>query len=343
MSFLNVNIKFINNILFIQDSFGPQTQEADDIQMKDEIQMQNNDCNNNQNIENETNSKIINEIINLKLKLFFKYLISLLKKRDNISKVQFFTYLKSNRFNGKEKQMEQKEINKILLSHIIFHKINNNTKNIYYIYKSFQIRKKIKYFQFWKRYISLCISLENELNQKNAYDKKINDLNKKIKNMNKIRDNLKQDENKINKSVQIKEEQKNNVQKNIKNLSNKCKQLQKEKDNSKIMNNNIMNVKNANNNKNNINITTNSSKNKETEEKKMELESNLRQVKEEDSNNDKKFKNFINIIDNKLNDYQLKAQDIIRQKNQRSLEISKADFEKNNEQINSDNFKSNGK
>ena len=112
------------------------------------------------------------------------------------------------------------------------------------------------------------------------------------------------------------------------------------------MNNNIMNVKNANNNRNNINVTTNSSKNKETEEKKMELESNLRQMKEEDSNNDKKFKNFINIIDNKLNDYQLKAQDIIRQKNQRSLEISKADFEKNNEQIInkiSDNCTSSGK
>ena len=331
---------------FIKDSFGPQTQEADDIQMKDENQIQINNNNNMHNIENEKNSKIINDIINLKLKSFFKYLISLLKQRDKILKVQFFTYLKSNKINGKEKQINQKEINKILISQILFHKINNNMKNIYYIYKNCQIRKKIKYFEFWKRYNSLCISLENELNQKNSYDKKINELNKKIKNMNKIKDTLKQDENKINKSVQIKEEQKNNVQKNIKNLTNKFKQLQKEKDNSKIMNNNIMNVKNINNNRNNINVTTNSSKNKETEEKKMELESNLRQMKEEDSNNDKKFKNFINIIDNKLNDYQLKAQDIIRQKNQRSLEISKADFEKNNELIInkiSDNCTSSGK
>ena len=312
--------------------------------MKDENQIQNN--NNNHYIENEKNSKIINDIINLKLKSFFKYLISLLKKRDNILKVQFFTYLKSNKLNEKVKQINQKEINKILLSQIIFYKINNNTKNIYYIYKNCQIKKKIKYFEFWKRYISLCISLENELNQKNSYDKKINELNKKIKSMNKIKDSLKQDENKINKSVQIKEEQKMNVQKKINNLTNKYKQLQKEKDNSKIINNNIMNVKNTNNNRNNINVTTNSSKNKETEEKKMELESNLRQMKEEDSNNDKKFKNFINIIDNKLNDYQLKAQDIIRQKNQRSLEISKADFEKNNEQIInkiSDNCTSSGK
>ena len=49
--------------------------------------------------------------------------------------------------------------------------------------------------------------------------------------MNKIKDGLKQDENKINKSVQIKEEQKMNVQKKINNLTNKYKQLQKEKDN----------------------------------------------------------------------------------------------------------------
>ena len=255
--------------------------------MKEENQIQNN--NNNHYIENEKNSKIINDIINLKLKSFFKYLISLLKKRDNILKVQFFTYLKSNKLNEKVKQINQKEINKILLSQIIFYKINNNTKNIFYIYKNCQIKKKIKYFEFWKRYISLCISLENELNQKNSYDKKINELNKKIKSMNKIKDGLKQDENKINKSVQIKEEQKMNVQKKINNLTNKYKQLQKEKDNSKIINNNIMNVKNTNNNKNNINVTTNSSKNKETEEKKMELESNLRQMKEEDSNNDKNF------------------------------------------------------
>ena len=65
--------------------------------------------------------KIINDIINLKLKFFFKYLISLLKKRDKILKVQFFTYLKSNKLNGKEKQIKQKEINKILISQILFH------------------------------------------------------------------------------------------------------------------------------------------------------------------------------------------------------------------------------
>jgi len=46
----------------------------------------------------------------------------------------------------------------------------------------------------------LCSSLENEINSKNAYDKKINDLNKKIKNMSKIKDNLKLDEKK-NKSI----------------------------------------------------------------------------------------------------------------------------------------------
>ena len=306
--------------------------------MTEVVQIQNsiniNDNNNIDNTEKERNAKIIEEIINLKLKNFFKYIISIFKQRDNILKVQFFNILKANKSNQINKQMSQNEINKLLISQIIFHKINTNAKNIYYLYKNIRLRKKIKYFEFWKRYISLCKSLEKELNSKNSYDKKLNDLKKQIKNMAIIKDNLKQDEKKINKSIQVKEDQKNNVQKNIKNLTNKCKQLQKEKDNIKFLNNNIMNVKNTNNNRNNINITTNSTKNKETEEKKMELESNLRQVKEEDLNNDKKFKNFINAIDNKLNFYQSKANDILRQKRQRSLEISKADYEGNNDQIN---------
>ena len=328
----------------LQDSFGPQNyEEGDDAQMKDVAEIP--DSGNNDNVENENNEKIISQIINLKFKTFFKYLISLFKKRDNILKVQFLIFLKNNKSQEDQNKMEQKEINKILLSHIISEKITTNTKKLFYIYKYYHIRQKIKYFEFWKRYIALCISLENEFNSKNAYDKKINELNKKIKNMNQLKDNLKQDEKKINKSVLLKEEQKNNVQKNIKNLSNKCKQLQKEKENSKI-NNNIMNVKNASNNRNNVNITTNSTKNKESEEKKMELEINLRQVKEEDSKNDNNFKNFINVLDNELNNYTSKANDIIRQRKQKSLEISKADDEINNEEIdniiNNENFK-NGK
>ena len=81
-------------------------------------------------------------------------------------------------------------------------------------------------------------------------------------------------------------------------------------------------------------------------EKKMELEINLRQVKEEDSKNDNNFKNFINVLDNELNNFTSKANDIIRQRKQKSLEISKADDEINNEEIdniiNNENFK-NGK
>ena len=300
--------------------------------MKDENQAETKTDNKIEALENNNNSKIISKIINLRLKIFFKYLSSLFKQRDCISKVQFFNYLKSIDSNEKDKPLDQKEINKILISEIIYHRITNNTKNIYYIYKNVQFRKKIKYFEFWRRYAMLCTSLENELNSKNSYDKKINDLNKKIKDMSKKRDGLKTDEKKIIKSLQNKEEQKNNIQKNVKNLTNKCRQLQKEKE-SYIINNNIMNVKNATN-RNNVNITTNSTKNRECEEKKMELESNLRQVKEEDLNNDKKFKDFINNIDSKLNDYQAKANDILRQRNQKSMEINKIDYEMNIEHHN---------
>ena len=308
---------------------------TDILQIPNDANNNNNIINNADTIEKENNNKIIEKIIILKLKIFFNYLKSILKKRDSISKAQFFSYLKSIQQNSDyNNSINQNEIKKTLISQIIYHKLNNSTKNIFYIYKYYKLRKKIKYFEFWKRYVSLCKNLENEFNAKNSYDKKLNDLKKQIKNMNMKIDNLKKDEKKVNKSVQIKEEQKNNAQKNIKTLSNKCKQLQKEKDNIKNMNSNIINVKNTNNNRNNVNITTNSTKNKETEEKKMELESNLRQVKEEDLNNDIKFKNFINNMDEKLNYYQSKANEILRQKRQRSLEISKTDYEINNEQIN---------
>lgn len=347
MSFLNViNKKYIITIFTIlQDSFGPATQEdVDDIQIKDALAPQNIEENKCQNVENENT---INKIINLKLKFFFTYISHLYKQRQNLYKAQIFSYLKYYPNKGKEKPMDQKEINKMLMTQIIFHKIENSSKNIYYIYKVFRYRKKIKYFELWKRYAFLCKTLDSELNLKNSYDKKINELNKQIKDMNKRKDILKQDENKINSSVQKKEEQKIKCQKNIKNLTTKCKKLQKEKEINKN-GNNIMNVKNTNNSSNNVNINTNSTKKKESEEKRMELESNLRQMKEEDLMNDKNFKNFVNTFENNLNYYESKAQEILRQKRQKSLEISKADYDTNNNpnnnaNINLENYKGNGK
>jgi hypothetical protein len=296
--------------------------------MTDMIHLNNNKINSTDNNENENNTKIITQIINLKLKIFFKYLISIFQKRESILKVQFFCYLKSL----KEKQVQsqihnlsQKEINKILISHILYHKINTSLKNIFFIYKNAKFRRKLIYFNFWKRYASLCSSLENEINSKNAYDKKINDLNKKIKNMSKIKDNLKLDEKKINQSLQAKEEQRNNQQKNIRNLTNKYKQLQKEKDANKAMKNNLLNIKND---KSNLNTNTqNSIKTRESEEKLLELESNLRQMKEEELNNDRHFKNFVNNVENNLNNFESKALGILGQKRQKSLEIKKEDYE----------------
>ena len=88
--------------------------------------------------ENENNTKIIAQIVNLKLKIFFKYLISIFKKRENILKVQFFYYLKSLK--------DKKEINKILITHILYHKIRTSLKNIFFIYKNAKFRRKFKYF-----------------------------------------------------------------------------------------------------------------------------------------------------------------------------------------------------
>jgi hypothetical protein len=244
--------------------------QEDDIKMTDMIELNNNKILPEEKIEkeDENNSKIINKIVNLKVKIFFKYLILIFKKRENILKIQFLFYLQSLKEKNEIESypyIPQKDINKILKSLLIFHKINTSLKNIFFIYKNSKFRRLLKYFEFWKRYISLCSSLETEINSKNSYDKKINDLNKKIKNMNKLKDNLKLDEKKISQSLQVKEEQRNTKQKNIKNLSNKYKQLQKEKDSNKAMKNNLLNIKND---KSNLNTnTTNSIRTKENQTK----------------------------------------------------------------------------
>ena len=303
--------------------------------------------------ENENNSKIISQIVNLKLKIFFKYLISIFKKRESILKVQFFYYLKS----FKEKKdisdnsyISQNEINKILISHILYHKISTSLKNIFFIYKNAKFRKKFKYFEFWKRYISLCSSLEVEINSKNSYSKKINDLDKKIKNENKKKENLKSEVEKIRQSVQDKEEQRNIKQKNITNLTNMYNQLQKEKDPNKTIKNNLLNTKNDRSylNTNTNTNTQNSIKTKESGEKIMELENNLKQMKEEELNNDRHFKNFVNNVENNLSKFEMKALGILGQKRQKSVEIQKEDYEettenKNINKVKVKNYNINGK
>ena len=149
--------------------------------------------------------------------------------------------------------------------------------------------------------------------------------------MNKIRDNLKLDERKISQSLQVKEEQRNTKQKNIKNLSNKYKQLQKEKDSNLAMKNNLLNIKND---KSNLNTNTNSIKTRESEEKKIELENNLKQMKEEELNNDRHFKNFVNNVENNLNNFEMKALRILGQKRQKSVEIQNEDYEASTENKN---------
>ena len=101
--------------------------------------------------------------------------------------------------------------------------------------------------------------------------------------------------------------------------------MQKEKDGNKAMKNNLLNIKND---KSNLNTNTqNSIKTRESEEKLLELESNLRQMKEEELNNDRHFKNFVNNVENNLNNFESKALGILGQKRQKSLEIKKEDYE----------------
>ena len=289
--------------------------------------------------ENENNTKIIAQIVNLKLKIFFKYLISIFKKRENILKVQFFYYLKSLKDKkeiSSNSYISQKEINKILITHILYHKIRTSLKNIFFIYKTAKFRRKFKYFEFWKRYISLCSSLEVEINSKNSYGKKINELDKKIKSENKKIENLKSESEKMKLSVQDKEEQRNIKQKNLTKLTNIYNQLQKEKDPKNAIKSNLLNIKNDKSylNTNTNTNTQNSIKTKESEEKIMELENNLKQMKEEELSNDRHFKNFVNNVENNLNNFEMKALGILGQKRQKSVEIQNEDYEASTENKN---------
>ena len=127
-------------------------------------------------------------------------------------------------------------------------------------------------------------------------------------------------------------------------------QLQKEKDPNKTIKNNLLNTKNDRSylNTNTNTNTQNSIKTKESGEKIMELENNLKQMKEEELNNDRHFKNFVNNVENNLNNFESKALGILGQKRQKSLEIKKEDYEasienKNINKVKVENYNINGK
>ena len=63
-------------------------------------------------------------------------------------------------------------------------------------------------------------------------------------------------------------------------------------------------------------------------------------MKEEELNNDRHFKYFVNNVDNNLNNFETKALSILGQKRQKSVEIKKEDYEESLEnKNNSNNFK----
>ena len=137
-------------------------------------------------------------------------------------------------------------------------------------------------------------------------------------------------------SVQDKEEQRNIKQKNLTKLTNIYNQLQKEKDPKNTIKSNLLNIKNDKSylNTNTNTNTQNSIKTKESEEKIMELENNLKQMKEEEFSNDRHFKNFVNNVENNLNNFEMKALGILGQKRQKSVEIQNEDYEASTENKN---------
>ena len=57
-------------------------------------------------------------------------------------------------------------------------------------------------------------------------------------------------------------------------------------------------------------------------------------MKEEELNNDRHFKNFVNNVENNLNNFEMKALGILGQKRQKSVEIQNEDYEASTENKN---------
>ena len=209
------------------------------------------------------------------------------------------------------------KISKINLKKIlILSKINSACNNIFQIYKLSQLKKKQKYFQYWKN-ITLTKRIEETLEKKisekinKLYETKINDLNKELKTKQKNLEELKESEKALQSSNKQMEKEKDLLIKNRKKLAQKIEQIEKE---------NVV-LEKEKKNKNNININTyqNFYSSKKDDEKIKELEKKLKELEEEEIDRKNYLDEYSEEMGKIMGVFEQKAKEIMRLQNNGQL------------------------
>jgi len=267
--------------------------------------------------ENEKLNKVILEIITIKTKSVLNSLFSIIKTKIRNSHQEIFFKLQSYSIYKSNYVITDYKISKINLKKIlILSKINSACNNIFQIYKLSQLKKKQKYFQYWKN-ITLTKRIEETLEKKisekinKLYETKINNLNKELKTKQKNLEELKESEKALQSSNKQMEKEKDLLIKNRKKLAQKIEQIEKE--------NAVLEKEKKNKNNININTYQNFYSSKKDDEKIKELEKKLKELEEEEIDRKNYLDEYSEEMGKIMGVFEQKAKEIMRLQNNGQL------------------------
>ena len=267
--------------------------------------------------ENEKLNKVILEIITIKTKSVLNSLFSIIKTKIRNFRQEIFFKLQNYSIYKSNYAITDYKISKINLKKIlILSKINSACNNIFQIYKLSQLKKKQKYFQFWKN-ITLTKKIEETLEKKisekinKLYETKINNLNKELKTKQKNLEELKESEKALQSSNKQMEKEKDLLIKNRKKLAQKIEQIEKE--------NAVLEKEKKNKNNININTYQNFYSSKKDDEKIKELEKKLKELEEEEIDRKNYLDEYSEEMGKIMGVFEQKAKEIMRLQNNGQL------------------------
>ena len=257
------------------------------------------------------------EIITIKTKSVLNSLFSIIKTKIRNSHQEIFFKLQSYSLYKSNYAITDYKISKINLKKIlILSKINSACNNIFQIYKLSQLKKKQKYFQYWKN-ITLTKKIEETLEKKisekinKLYETKINNLNKELKTKQKNLEELKESEKALQSSNKQMEKEKDLLIKNRKKLAQKIEQIEKE--------NAVLEKEKKNKNNININTYQNFYSSKKDDEKIKELEKKLKELEEEEIDRKNYLDEYSEEMGKIMGVFEQKAKEIMRLQNNGQL------------------------
>ena len=267
--------------------------------------------------ENEKLNKVILEIITIKTKSVLNSLFSIIKTKIRNFRQEIFFKLQNYSIYKSNYAITDYKISKINLKKIlILSKINSACNNIFQIYKLSQLKKKQKYFQYWKN-ITLTKKIEETLEKKisekinKLYETKINNLNKELKTKQKNLEELKESEKALQSSNKQMEKEKDLLIKNRKKLAQKIEQIEKE--------NAVLEKEKKNKNNININTYQNFYSSKKDDEKIKELEKKLKELEEEEIDRKNYLDEYSEEMGKIMGVFEQKAKEIMRLQNNGQL------------------------